>query len=401
MRKNEVLTAFFIAKKNIIKNRKSLLFTVFIISLGFISSIIIYGVLESGAVVMQENFIETNLGHIVLEPYEIGEKINNVESTIKNIATLPHIVGVTKITKKSARLYDSKGNYIDNEIYIVDPQEFSKVSVIDNIIKQGSWLNKGEKDKIVWGCMNIKDCNAIKAFDTLDLDVGKPIRVVSNGYPESNLKLAGIYDHKFIQVEFNSYINEETAKNIFPDYNSSSANQIILLLTDRDYTEKTLRELSLMNLDLKIVGWKEKSSKYSSIFGSFSIIGDLSFLIGVIISAISIYIVLYVNILNKKNQIGIIRAMGIRSRVISLSYIILSLFLGIVGSILGVSLTLLLIRYFYFNPLQTGIGDLVPNASPDIFAVVSISVILASVISGYIVSKKIIKSNIIESIYNG
>jgi lipoprotein-releasing system permease protein len=401
MNKNEILTALFITKKNIIKNRNSLLFTILIISLGFISSIIIYGVLESGAKLMQENFIETNLGHVILEPYEVGSKIEGVDSLIKSIKTLPHISGIAKITKKSVRLYDSKENYIDNEVYIVSPEDFSEVSIIDNIIKDGSWLNKGEKDKIVMGCMNIENCNEIKAFDMLELNIGEPIRVASNDYPINTLKLQGIYDHKFIQVEFNSYINEETAKNIFPDYDSTKADQIIILLPERAYTQEMIDSLSLMNLDLKISGWKEKSSKYSSIFGSFSIIGDLSFIIGVIVSAISIYVVLYISILNKKTQIGIIRAIGIKSKIVSLSYLFLSFFLGITGSILGVSLTLLLIKYFYFNPLQTGIGDLVPNANYKIFLTVSIAVILASVISGYIVSKKITKQNIINAIFHG
>ena len=77
MRKNEILTALFIAKKNILKNRKSLFLTIFIISLGFISSIIIWGVLQDTGHDMQENYIETNMGHVILESYEENEKIEN------------------------------------------------------------------------------------------------------------------------------------------------------------------------------------------------------------------------------------------------------------------------------------------------------------------------------------
>jgi putative ABC transport system permease protein len=112
-------------------------------------------------------------------------------------------------------------------------------------------------------------------------------------------------------------------------------------------------------------------------------------------------VVLYINILNKRAQIGIIRAIGIRSRVISLSYIYVSLFLGIIGSIFGIILTKALIQFFVFNPIKTGIGPLIPNVSYNVFLVVSISIILASVISGYLVSKKVVKYNIIEAISNG
>ena len=156
-----------------------------------------------------------------------------------------------------------------------------------------------------------------------------------------------------------------------------------------------------MNLNVKISSWKEKSSMYSSIIDSFLIIGNLSFLIGILISAISIYIILYINILNKKTQIGIIKAIGIKSKIVGLSYVFLSLFLGILGSVLGIILTLLMVQYFKFNPIQTGIGELVPVVTEKIFFLVSISIIAVSALSGYLVSKKITKQNIIEAIFHG
>lgn len=401
MNKNEIYTAFFIAKKNIIKNRKSLLLTVLIISLGFISSIIIYGVLRDTSHDIQENFIETTLGHITLEPYSNVDKIENVDNTIKKIRTLPNVVGVASVIKSSARLFDKDMNFVDTELFIVNPRDFQEVSVIPSMIKEGSWLNIGEKNRIVVGCMNIERCNEIKAFDRIDINVGERFLISPQGSEPIELILQGIYDHRFIQVEITSYINQETAREIFKEYDSTKADKIIILLTSRQHTDKIVEELSMMNLRLNIADWKEKSTKYSSIVDSFLVIGDLSFLIGVIISAISIYVVLYINILNKKTQIGIIKALGIKSKVVALSYFILSFFLGIVGSIFGIILTLLMVEYFKFNPIQTGIGDLVPQVSIQIFAVVSIAIISASLASGYLVSKRITKKNIIDSIFHG
>jgi putative ABC transport system permease protein len=401
MRKNEILTAFFIAKKNIIKNKNSLLFTILIISLGFISSIIIYGVLQDVSYDLQENFIETNMGHVILEPYKNQDKINNVNNVVEKIKVLPNILGVARITKKSARIYDKDENYIDTEILVINPKEFSEVSVIDNIIEKGDFLYKGENDKILMGCVNIESCNEIKAFDTINLDVGEKARIVSNGYPETFLTLKGIYDHRYIEIEATSYINEETAKAVFSDYDSTKADQIIILLPKRKHASETIEELSKMNLNVKLSDWEEKSSKFSSVVDSFIIIGNISFFIGILISAISIYVILYINILNKKTQIGIIKAIGIKSKVVALSYVMLSFFLGIIGSVLGIILTLLMVEYFRFSPIQTGVGELVPQVTMGIFILVGSAILLASIISGYIVSKKITKQNIVEAIFHG
>jgi putative ABC transport system permease protein len=400
MKEKEILTAFFIAKKNIIKNKNSLFFTILIISLGFISSIIIYGVLQDVTYDLQENFIETNMGHIILEPYEENTKIEGIDNLMKKLKVLPHTQGVAKINKKFVRLYSDK-DYVDTEIYIINPREFSQTSIVDNIIKDGSWINKGEKNKILMGCINIKECNEIKAFKSLDIRIGEKVTIILSNGSKKELELQGIYDHRYIEVESPSYINEETAKEIFKDYDSTKADEVIILISKRVYTKEIIETLSLMNLNVKISSWEEKSSKFSSVVDSFSIIGNLSFFIGLLISSISVYIILYINILNKKTQIGIIKAIGIKSKIIELSYVMLSCFLGVIGSVFGVLFTILMIKYFSFNPIQTGIGELVPQITMNIFLLVGFAITLASIISGYIVSKRITKQNIIEAIFHG
>lgn len=401
MRKNEFLTALFIAKKNILKNRSSILLTILIISFSFISSTIIFGILNDVGYDLQENFIETTVGHVILEPYKNKDKIENVENVLRKIKTLPSVVGVSAVTKKFIRIYDKYENYIDSEVYIVDPEDFSFVSVIDDGIKEGEWLNKGELGNIVLGCINVASCNTIKGFNSVDVRVGETLNFSSNGYKESKLALKGIYKYRYNEIEIVSYITKETAKEIFLDYDQNKADQIVILLPDRTYSEEVVNQLSLMNLNLKILTWEDKSSMFSSIVDSFNILGNLSFFIGILISSISIYVILYINILNKRTQIGIIEAIGIKSKIVSTSYILLSLFLGILGALSGIILTLLVVEYFKFNPIRTGINELVPQIGPGIFILVSVVIIFASVLSGYIVSRRITKQNIIEAIFHG
>lgn len=401
MKKNEILTAFFIAKKNIEKNRSSLVFTVLIISLGFISSIVIYGVLQNVGYNLQENFIETTAGHIVFEPYGDEAKIRNVNNVMKKVKTVPNVLGVAGVTKKTVRLWDSNGNHVDSEVYVVDPEDFSEVSVVDEIVREGSWLNKGEVGAILVGCILIERCNDLEDFDRIDVSSGERVDALFGGELEVRLTLQGIYDHSHIDIERTSYIGEATAREIFGEYDSDEADQIIIRLPDRSYSDEVLEELLEMNIRADILTWEDKSSQHSSVVDSFGVIGNISFFIGLLISAISIYVILYINILNKKTQIGIIKAIGIKSRVVSLSYVVLSFLLGVIGSVFGVLLTLSMIGYFKFNPIRTGIGELVPQVTLEVFLLVFSAIVLASIVSGYIVSKRITKLNIIKAIFHG
>lgn len=394
--------SLFLARKSILKNKKTTILTLFIISLGFISSITIPGILRDVIYDLEENFIETSIGHIIIEPLEKKEKIEDVNNIIKKIETLPNIESIARIQKKTARLYDSQDNYIDGEVWIIRPEEFEKVSIIDDLLYEGDFINKGEKNKIFTGCSNLKSCSTAKGIDNIDVEIGKEILVSFNGYDGLNsFTLQGIYKHSFEQVEHMILINERTAENIFPDYIANEAEMIIIKLPKRELTDLMLFEISLLGIKGEIVDWKYKLALQSDTVESFGIIGTLAFLLGVFISATSIYIILHINILNKRIQIGIIKAIGVNSKIISLSYVLQALFYGIIGSIFGVFLTFLMLIYFKLNPINTSIGQLVPKIVLSNYIIVSLAIIFVSTITGYIVSKRIIKQNILESILNG
>jgi ABC-type antimicrobial peptide transport system permease subunit len=94
------------------------------------------------------------------------------------------------------------------------------------------------------------------------------------------------------------------------------------------------------------------------------------------------------------------RAIGIRSRIILLSYTIQGFFYGILGSILGAVLLSLMIGYFTISPILNPIGQLVPEVSLGIFALVAITIIVASTLTGYFASRRIIRQKILYLISN-
>lgn len=393
--------SFFLSKKNISRNKKTVFLVLVIISFGFISSIIIKGMLEDVKFDSEQNFIDVSFGHIILEPLDKEDKIYNINNIIKKIDSLPNIGGIVSVQKKAAKLYDSKDNYINSEILIVNPVNFGKVSSVDDLIIQGDFLNENSYNEIFSGTTNIKGFSDKRGINNIDVDIGKKIKVIFSGGEKNDFILQGIYKHRFEQVSNLILINEKTAKKIFDNYNSNEADFILIKLSNRDLTDPTIKELSYLGVNAKIIDWREKSAFFIDMLNGFSVVGDLSFLIGVIISAFSVYIILYINILHNRAQIGILKAVGISSKIISFSYILQALFYGVIGSILGILLTYLLIGYFMINPIFTEIGDLSPLVTPGIFMMVSFSIILASVITGYVVSRKIIKQNILESILNG
>jgi lipoprotein-releasing system permease protein len=400
--KNIILfsVGLFLAWKTLIKNKKKLVLTLFIISLGFISSIIVYGAIKDTTEKLQENFINTAFGDIVLEPNKYT-KISNSNNILKKIESIPDVVGYASINKQSARLYDSKGKFIEKEIWIVDPLDFSKATLIENFLNEGDYLTKDGNHEIFMGCLNIESCSRFpETISNIDVFVGKEVKIDFGNNILESYNLVGNYKHHFSYVENVILISKNSYKLLYPEFDFDSSELIIIRLDNKEKIKQVTNELAYLGVNSKINTYKEKLALYIEVTDSFNVVGHLSFLIGVIISAISVYIILYINALHRKVQIGIMRAIGIKSAVIKLSYTIQGFIYGILGSILGIILTYLMIIFFKFYPLVTAVGDLVPTVTARVYVQVALAIIIASTLTGYIVSRNIIRLNIINSIRN-
>ncbi len=134
---------------------------------------------------------------------------------------------------------------------------------------------------------------------------------------------------------------------------------------------------------------------------SLLIVSKITGLIGVIIAFATIYIMIYINVLHKRAQIGIMKAIGINKETILTSYVIQSFFYGIIGATFGFILTKFVIGYFTLNPIIMPIGAVFPLIKP-INYVTSFFILLASsIFAGYFPSQGVIKENILDAIFRG
>lgn len=399
--KRVINTSLFLAWKNLLKNKKITLLTLFIISIGFISAVTMAGILKDLSSNTEQMYIDSLYGHIILEPLEEKELIENVDLLKRKISTIPQVTGVVAIQKVSGTLYDHQGNKVVSEFWIVDSEDLGEVTEFDDLLFEGDYLNKKNVDGIYTGCVNTKFCTMNEGEDNVDVDIGENMKIVFGTGEEVDLKLKGTYRHMMYTIEKIVFINEKTAESILDNYDKNKANLFLIKLEDEELTSEVISELSYLGIGAEIISHDDKVKAQIKMVEDFNAIGFVSFLIGVIISIITIYIILYINILNKGRQIGIIRAVGIGSNIIILSYVLQGFFYGIGGSILGVTFSLLVKTYFDFYPMMTAHGPVTAAVSVGYYISTFITMIITSSITGYYVSKKETQKNILEAVLNG
>jgi ABC-type antimicrobial peptide transport system permease subunit len=131
----------------------------------------------------------------------------------------------------------------------------------------------------------------------------------------------------------------------------------------------------------------------------FGLLGNVFGLIGLIVAIITLFIVIFINALTRRRQIGILKGIGVRGATILWSYVFQSLFYVIIGSGIGLLLTFYVLKpFFVANPIDFPFSDgiLVAEVGTT-FLRVGILVIVG-IFAGLIPSWMVVRRNTLNAI---
>jgi len=175
---------------------------------------------------------------------------------------------------------------------------------------------------------------------------------------------------------------------------------IVKTATTGDENKYISKIESISQQKLKLYPWRDYLGALSTVTNSFDFIKLIFYAIGLAVSGASIFIIIYIDLLNQRKQIGILKAIGMESRTIVVSYVLQALFYGISGTILGViGVKYAIYPYFIKHPFDMPIGDVsLVFEKADLIKTI-VSMIVVSFIAGLIPSIQITKKNILDSIF--
>jgi putative ABC transport system permease protein len=145
----------------------------------------------------------------------------------------------------------------------------------------------------------------------------------------------GIFYTELIQSDIRAYITQKEANSIYPVINNN-AMSIHVKLKPNAKPDLVMKEIEgLRPGEFRFQTWKDSLGLLKSLTKSFDQITAILRTTALIVAAITIFIVTYVDLANKRRQIGIERAIGITSASIVISYVIRALLYAIFGILLA------------------------------------------------------------------
>lgn len=377
-------------------NRWTLGFIVFLMAVAFINLVFVNSLFAGIVRSSNSQIIDTLTGNIQVTPADGKQVISSASSLLRTIDDTAGVrAATTRLTLPASLQYGSViGNW---QVQVVDPQRESQVTTISQSMIQGAFLSQDATGQIILGSQvagvgqdtNVNSMKGAQVGDKVTIMVGNESR---------ELTVSGIFQTKYLFTDQMAFINQKTLDGLEPGY-ADAASAILIRLNNPGDETKMLGELRASLPQVSVNGWQDSAGMMQSVISSFTTVNALLTVVGFIIAAVTIFIIIYVDISHKRRQIGVLRAIGIKGRIVRSTYVLQSVVYSVLGVLVGTAIFFgVLVPYFSVHPFRIPLGDVTLAASPVDFAVRAVAVVAVSILAGLIPAILSTRNNILDEI---
>ncbi len=345
---NIIKTSLFLTYKTLFGgNKKIPIMTIFMMMLVYINLIFTPSILEGLVNRINENLRNGQTADIVIKSNNTNGIFDDVETMYREIENIKGVSAVTSRTQIGAEIHFN--NYKTTYgITVIDPEREQKVFSIQDHMIEGSFLEPGDENKIVLGVQvagNDKSDLELYSSSLKNVHANDKVKIKFSNGLEKEYTVKGIFDMNFVQIDTFSFITNKDYAQINP-ITQNTAGQIYVLVKDNFIVDEVAEDIKNSIDEVTVLTWEEIAGSVKSMTQSFDIIIAILRVIALFVAGITIFIITYVDLVNKKKQIGIQRAIGITSSTILLTYVLQAVILSIIGTIFSAILFIYIIVPF-------------------------------------------------------
>ena len=397
---NDVKVGFVSALSSVKRgNKKTLAFIVFVLALIFMNLVFLPSMI-GGLSGMFTDFMQYPYGDIVVEPMGDNSYINNADNVLQKVRAVPEVKAVTKRLDVGASI-QYKQKVVGSSITGLLPSEEYDVSQYPYIISEGEFLGDLSQDEIIIGAMLVEGYFGSEIYDNLGgVRVGSFVDVTYSNGVVRTYKVKGIMEGTFELTDLNALIHYKEIKDVF-GLDESKATSVVVRVKDTADSAKVKEKIIGAGVNEPVFTSDEKSDAVlRQAMQSIDMINVVSKYVSLIVGAALIFIIIYINVLNRKREIGILKAVGITSRSIVISYAFISMFYVLMGILAGLVLYFALMFYFTANPVMFyETITLIPEIQVGLIINSIFTMLIMSVIAGFIPAWFVTKKSILEAIW--
>jgi putative ABC transport system permease protein len=404
---HDTRTALFIAYKSVTRgNKGTFALMIAILCLSFFNMLFIPGVFSGllGTIIGLE--IDTYTGDVMIGPQQEPvpkQFIQNQDELRAEIATIPGVTATARTYLTGATIsYDPKKNGVYNrvsaQVIALDPSDASAMLTIPHYIVDGQFLSDDDTDQIVLPAAVAGGYDLPEPTDLGGARTGDKVTVVYGNGVSRQYTVKGVTNILFGPALTNAYVTAREAESVLGA--SDQATQILVKTADVSQADAVKARIQALAPNLRTQTYLDLITAIKPVLDAFTYVALIVSLISVVVAAITIFVMIYINATNKRRQIGILKAIGIRERVIVRSYVFQSLFYVFIGILFGLAFVFGVIQpLLRVHPIMLPFGplELVFNGMLIVESVIGF--LIAGFLSGLIPARIVVREKILKAIW--
>jgi ABC-type lipoprotein release transport system permease subunit len=408
-----IKVGIYLAIKDLSRASKlTTLLIVFIMTLTFLNLTVGRGILVGLPKGSTNVYDERYSGDLIISKLRKDQYIVDSNELERFYTEIPGIKHVTKrylhpatITAgyedriRDSEVYDSTGSVIVG----IDYEAENNVTGLSRFVVEGKYPENTDTRGVLIGA------NLLFRYSPLDsptesniknLKVGDKVKITVNGVDHFYF-VRGVVKSKVSEVDRRIYLPYSEFKVVSgerdfkPEEISFKLESGVSAVDLKNkFYEQGLHKLA------KIQTAEESQPQFLKDIGTtFDILGNFLGAIGLVVASVTVFIVIFVNAITRRKFIGILKAIGISSAAIQISYIIQAVFYASVGSLIGMIILYSFFEpYFLQNPINFPFADGILYA-PFFDSLFRFGVlVIASVLSGFIPARMVVKQKTLDAI---
>lgn len=409
-------------------NKWTVLLIIAVMTITFLNLVVVSGILvgliEGGNRANRQEYTS----NVLVTKLAENSVIENTQGLIQILDNSPAVgkysvryaTGATaEANYQTRRDFNGLPNSVPASLVGINIANEQAITDIESSVIEGSFLEPGESGYVVLGATLLERHSAFSdTFEPLrDVYPGDKIKLSITGVDPLTLEtiesdasttqrtqefiVKGIVDSKVGEVSLRFFISESDFRR-FSGRRVLNANEIAIEAAP-GVSDDELKDILVRNnfqRYAKVETAAESIPKFlDDMTVAFALLGNVVGGIGLIVASITIFIVIYINAVTRRKQIGIMKAIGVRGMAIRLAYVIQALFYAIIGSGIALILTYgVLVPGFERNPLDFPFSDGILVAPVGDTVTKLIILLIVTTLAGLIPAWIIVKKNTLDSI---
>ena len=400
-----------LAWRNVWRNKVRSLVVVLAIAIGLFGVIFVAAISNGMIVKMVETTIDNEISDLQVHTnaYVISEELRDVFPGAAMRRTLEETAGLVEsysMRVKSEAMISSANSVQQVSMYAIDPAAESTVSAISESVIEGQYFGTETRLKeIVVGR---------KLVDMLKVKLGSKV-VLSFADAEGNInyesfRIVGIY--KTNSSEFDKLNVHVRADQLIPILKTGedSYHELALRASPENLPMVKANLVSALD-DYEVKTWFEINPTLQAMEALMALSTFIMVLVVLIALIFGLINTMLMVVMERRKELGMLRALGLTNQKIASMIVLETVFLGVIGGLVGNLVSYLNIKWFGIRGIkfesaaegleQFGVGDtLYPELQAYMYVAITLLVLATALIASVFPVRRALRQDIADTIRN-